>query len=39
MVRPGQVVSVQKDHILVKFTRLSACKGCGGCVAAMKKRP
>ncbi|MGI6654618.1 MAG: SoxR reducing system RseC family protein [Christensenellales bacterium] len=37
MVRPGQVVSVQKDCILVKFTRLSACKGCGGCVAAMKK--
>ncbi len=37
MVRPGQVVSLEKDRIMVKFTRLSACKGCGGCIASMKK--
>lgn len=37
MVRPGQVVSVEKDRVLVRFTRLSACKGCGGCVAGLKK--
>ena len=37
MVRPGQVVTLEKDRIMVKFTRLSACKGCGGCIASMKK--
>ncbi len=37
MVRPGQVVSLEKDRMMVKFTRLSACKGCGGCIASMKK--